>query len=228
MTEEQPPEIDACAEAVRTARRVLSKWQTDAEDAEQALDKLQDSMGSQVLDNPDSAAELTARMQELRDRISLAEAAGTAARPRVVEAEAAYLLAQADHLEETQLAPVRTALQAHNFHTQGLLAQLEEHEGRYVLETDAVRASYDPGTSGPRHFPAPKSGRLRGAVTILERHIQVLRAVADGRSPQPLMTEWNFLGNVVDYPACMVGPDALVPWREHLDSRAELEALIEA
>jgi hypothetical protein len=227
MTERsQPSHPEQCATAVREARNALARWEREAEEAQQTLDELRSSMGAQVLDNPERAAELTSSMQQLRDRIALAESAAAAARPRVVETERAYLAAEADRLEQSELAPVLSELRAHDQRTRELLQELAEHEGPYVPESEVAAAQYT--GVGTLHLPAPKSGQLRWTATLLERQVQVLREVAAGRDPQPHMNEWNALGNLVDYPACISAPDAVVPWRQHLAARAELEALIGA
>jgi hypothetical protein len=207
-------QVDKCADVVRQARATLEQWETTARTAADDLEQLQRRMGEQVLETPERAEEFTREMQSLRDRIAVAESAIAAQRPKVAPAEQAYLLAEADLLESRDLVPAKAALADHQARTEELLALLEEHEGRYVPEADLQRATHNFGER--LRFVAPRSAPLRAAVFNAECQVQVVRELAAGRDPGPMLNQWNELVHQVDYPACVWGADALVPARAYL------------
>src|SRR5690349_6293829 len=90
---------DAAAEQLRAVRAVPAQWESKRDEAEAEFTRLQGVAGDQVLDDPEAALEIPRRMQELRDRIDLAERAIDTAWERVRVAEVAYLTAEADLLE---------------------------------------------------------------------------------------------------------------------------------
>jgi hypothetical protein len=217
--------------AVEQARTTLAEWSAAKAAAEAELMSLESRSGAEVLDDPAAAERLPRVMQELRDRIDIAARAYAAQEPRVTAAERAYLAAEAD-LAEVPVAEARAELERHRARTVELLKALEEHDGRYVPEADLFEVQRQAGYaefSGPSvSWALPKSAELEDRVSRLEFPVLVLRTMADGRDPQPLLTERG-LSPAEGYPAVVWGPDALVRaprYDAHLQDRhRSLQAL---
>lgn len=209
-TRKQDTAATRAADGVEAARELLARWEAEQSAAQAELESLQSRAGSEVLDDPDAAAGLARGMTELRDRIEIATKAVAAQRPRVVEAEAAWLLAEAELLEKP-VAQARTALERHEARTAELLKVLAEHEGPFVPEHLLIveqARNFGPA-SGSFSYEVPKSEILRDAVFAAERPVIVLREMAAGRDPAKLPQVQD--QNPTDvYPACVWGPDALV------------------
>jgi len=200
-------DLDTAVQAARAdvleARRVLSSWQTQHDQAVRALEELEETAGERILASVDGAEQVQTLMTELRTTIRTSELAMAAQQPRVEAAEAAYLHAEANLLEQ-QVDGVRRQLDKHEKETARLLAALERHDGRYQPVA--------PGRT--------KSAPLRQEL----RQVEMLRAFAGGVDPR----EWirSLPGSAtrepVPYPACLTAQDAVVPPPETLERLADL------
>jgi hypothetical protein len=207
-----PTAVAKAHQLVEEERATLARWEADQAAAAAELESLQDRAGAEVLDNPDAARQLPKVLAELRDRIEIAGKAIAAQGPRVTAAESAYLMAEADVLDRVADAARRERDQ-HEARTAELLALLAEHEGPFVPERELVTQQHVAGTPLSRQLD--KSELLQLEVVNAERPVEILRAMAEGRDPQPLVTEWAGKQGGIDpatvYPACVWGPDAIVP-----------------
>ncbi len=98
----------------------------------------------------------------------------------------------------------------------------------FIPESEA-RHAFDVAGGEVRNRRAPKSGVLRREVRKLEDQIAILREMAAGRDPREWERQHRSNPNVasaVEYPACVSGPDALVPTRAYLDSVDQLRATV--
>lgn len=205
--------VEKAAEAVRAERAKLEQWTAEEAAARAALASLQGHTGEEVLDNPDAAANLARAMQEQRDRIDIAGRAIEAQRGRVGAAETAYLHAEARVLEEP-VKRLQAKLDEHNGRTAELLKMLEEHEGRFVPENDFFQEEWRRDGSiqrgEVRQLTIPASEILADELARARRPLLVLQELAGGRDPG---SHPDLLGLAPAdyYPACVWGPDALVP-----------------
>jgi hypothetical protein len=199
--------VTSARRAVETQRATLARWEADQAAAEAELASLQQRAGDEILDAPDEARSLARSMQELRDQIDIAQRAVVAQRDRVAAAESAYLSSEADVLEQW-VEKARGRLAAHQARTGELLAQLEQHEGRFVPEHQLIqeRSQY---LGGPRSWSLPKSYVFEQEVTVAERPVLILREMAAGRDPQVLVSKWAVPAAEV-YPPCVWGSSAVV------------------
>ncbi|MBS45222.1 MAG: hypothetical protein CMH83_19035 [Nocardioides sp.] len=223
-TTESRPEggLDAAPDAVararaevEAARETLGRWESEQATAQAELEALRERSGAALLDDPGSLDEVAGTISRLESRSMLAGKAAEAQRLRVMVAEAEYLAAEADALEP-DLAAVEAALAEHDAKTARLLAQLERHEGRYISRQEHDRVvSQIAWQTGGVHSPGgevgpPRSARMRNRARKLQRHITVLRELAAGRDPEPLLREWRTMAAEA-YPDCVRGAGALVP-----------------
>lgn len=207
-------------------RETLARWGAQVAATEAELASLQQRAGEEVLDDPNAAGVLARSMQGLRDQLDIARRAVAAQGPRVQRAEAAYLNAEADLLEAVAV-DARKKLEAHQTRTAGLLAQLAEHEGVFVPEVqliDALRSGNVLGT--PTEWATPKSEPLEDAAHLAGLRVQILREMAAGRDPAPLLQaqasrrDSTVCGLSIPelYPPCVWGPEAVVPAPAYLRS----------
>ena len=216
---------EEAAAALVAERNLLQQWEAQAEESKEQLERLQASMGDEVLAAPERAEELLAEMQRLRDRVRVAESAAAAQRPKLPAVERAHLLAQADLIEARDVEPVAARLRAHDARTQELLAELEKHEGPFIHRS-VLENSRDLGAGESRSVMLPKSHLMRSQLLAAQRQVEVVRDLADGRDPEPKLNEWNAWARQVEYPDCVWGPDALVPAGQYLRSTQGAHAVI--
>lgn len=198
--------VQDARDAVTSAREVLARWEAERAAATAELASLQSRAGSEVLDDPNAASTLPRLMTQLRDRSDIARRAIEAQQPRVVEAERAYLLAEADQLEQIA-ATARATLEKHEARTAELLRALEKHEGPFVpkaLLDDTVAIA-----GQERSWEHTPGETLRKAVESAERPVLALREMAAGRNPMAHPDLRDHPASAV-LPDCVTGPDALV------------------
>jgi hypothetical protein len=218
--------VTAARDKVLAERARLEEWQRAKATAEAELTTLQGRLGDLVLDDP-AAAELALRQQQqLRDRVDVAERAIVAQGPRVATAETAYLTAEADALEPA-IAAAEADLAKHRARTQELLAQLETHEARFVPEIELTHAQMmltAPGEGRVAQVSIPRSHDMAWAIEEMRRPVHVLREMAAGREPASdwVAREWETTPAKA-FPACVYGPDAVVPSQAYLRERATVE-----
>ncbi|KAA1426460.1 hypothetical protein [Nocardioides antri] len=228
----KPNAVQTAREAVLAARGKLAEWQTTLAAAESELADLEGRTGEQALDDPEIAFSIPRRMQEQRDRIGVAKKVITVQAARVRAAERDYLLTEASVLERKVVA-ARQKLERHEARTKELLAQLEAHEGPYTPEGPVLYKQWlDGSRGGVFRGPTYTSDALRDEIRTAERPVQIIRAMAEGRNLSDLFQEWNLdsAGARDLYPACVWGPDVLVPAPGYLRAvewaRNEVDAAI--
>lgn len=205
----------ALAEVARHEETV-ARWEVEKLAAEQELASLQERAGEEVLADASAAGRLPRMMQELRDRVDIAERALGAAQPRLDEARRATLLAEADEWD-VEVGKRRKALERHVVKIDELLVALRELDGvaygLVVEDVDLIPAG------GTRVITASKREQLEVELVRAELTAHVLREVAAGRDPR---AELQAKGSIVDgtvhglpareyYPSSVWGPDAVVP-----------------
>lgn len=218
--------VERAAGEVRKQRERLAQLTAEKAAAESEAAALQRRAGEEVAaDESGTAATRLARsLGDMRTQVEILGQAIAAQEPRVKAAEAAYLEAEAEEAEKP-LAAAQAALSRHQAKTSALLKELEEHEGRFISEMEHLdelrfqrRPTVEitpgmPGTivGGTVEYKAPKSFALQAAVEDAQRSVDILRALAEGREPKvDLGLEGRrTLADV--YPACVWGPQALVP-----------------
>lgn len=186
---------------VLQARETLAGWREKGSTAQEELASLQATAGVEFLDDPEAATRLVQQMATLRDQATVADRAADAAQQRVAAAERDYLLAEADVLDKV-VERARERVQTHRQRTAELLAQLLEHDGRFVLDG------------------ASKSWALEHPAEVAKTQAQILRLLAEGQDPESwLQQEANrtFDGRIAGllpaelYPDAVSGSNALVP-----------------
>lgn len=202
------------ADLVTSARAALATWGSRAAAARAELEQLEGSLGELALTTRDGGQDLTERLRDLRDRVTISESAEREQARRVPTAEQAYLLAVADLIEVRDLAPVQARLADHTAATGKLVAELVKLEGvagAFVPHYVSERDSFGPGDS----YRAAKSQALRHAAARAEQKVAMVRELAErgtanlgGASPMVAQ----------DLPAEVWGPDALVSPQQFLAS----------
>jgi hypothetical protein len=191
--------------------------------AEAELAALDASAGGTVLDDPESAGQVARDLAELRARIEILERAIAVQGERVVEAERAFLLAEAEALSNPVTA-ARGALERHQARTEELLEELRKHEGAFVPKgwLDSERIAV--GT--PRVVETYVSSGLADALELAELPVLVRQEMAAGRDP----SEHQRLRGVNDpaavYGPSVWGPEALVSapaWQRRCERAAAAE-----
>lgn len=167
-------------EQVTEHEATVARWEAEKLAAEQELASLQDRAGEEALADPSAAGRLPKMMQELRDRVDIAERALAVAGPRLGEARRAVLLAEAEEWD-AEVAKRRKALERHVAKIDELLAALLEHDeveyGRVVEDATPIA----PGET--RIVRAPVQQQLNWKVLQAELTVHVLRELAAGRDP---------------------------------------------
>lgn len=197
------------AKSVEDARAVLARWEAEQAALEAELESLQSRAGGEVLDDPKAAERLPRVLADLRDRLDLAGRAIEAQRPRVAAAESAYLLAEAEKLR----GPVKraeNALARHEEKTAELLRLLEEHEGPFVPKALLDFEQQQQHTAGPREVVLTRSEVMENDLAALRRPALVLEELAAGRDPMQ-HPDLRDCVPAETFPACVWGPEALVP-----------------
>ena len=237
MTTETTGSTDATALAaavnqaradVEEQRSRLAQWEAKLAAAQHELESMQDRAGVELLEDPGAEEQIATAMAQLQSRITLAGKAIAAQEPRVVLAESAYLSAEADRLE-APLAGVQERIEAHEAKTRELLTELEAHEGPYVTEKVHVQEQLSRDVvwmGGPPTFKVPKSELMRAEAQVARRQVSVLRELAAGRDPRPMISSWG-LSRSDAYPECVRGAEALVHTPAFLDSVAALRRQVE-
>ena len=221
--------VDQARADVEEQRSRLAQWEAKLAAAQHELESIQDRAGAELLEDPDAEEHIATTIAQLQARITLARKAITAQRPRIVHAESAYLAAEADRLE-APLVEVQARIEAHEAKTAKLLAQLEAHDGPYVTEKRLVQEQRSQNVvwaEGPPVMRPPKSERMRAEALAGRRQVQVLRELAAGRDPRPMINGWIGVSKADVYPECVQGPDALVHTPAYLDSVTALRERIE-
>lgn len=225
--------------AVLAAREKLAQLEAEHAATSAELDSLQARAGEEVLDDPTAAPRLTRALGELRDRLEITSRAIEAQRPRVLTAERAYLATEAQRLREP-VREIEERLAKHQRRTDELLALLADHEGQFVPKAELVRARpmssattlviRDDGTEDDDGPIGLVSEEIKYELAIAGKRVWIVETLAAGQDPQPaLQAEASIIDGYVLglpirelYPACVSGPDALVPAPQYLRS---LEAL---
>lgn len=226
--DERVDELSGEAAAVHQAREVLARWEAELAAVTAELQSVRDRAGGEVLDDPDAAERLPRVIGDLTARVDIAERAIRAQRPRVVDAERAYLLSEADKLRPA-VKRAEGALQRHHERTTELLRQLEEHEGRFVPESALIEERWSHRSTGryvggDDSYDLPKSAALEDVLASARRPVLLLEELAAGRDPMLHPDLRDCVPHQV-FPACVWGPDALVPCPMYLRfSRAAAEA----
>jgi hypothetical protein len=225
--------IDSAKAEVLRQRGILAEWETKRGDAIREAAELEARAGAEILDGPDMEDEIDLRLASLQRRARSAEKAIAAQRPRVLSAESKYLAAEADDLDATA-REAEEVVAGHHTETQRLLGLLEAHEGPHISEYEHRRSisSLDVLVLDSRPVVVPKSRRLVAEATLLRHQVLVLRELAAGRDPEPLIRSWNYNSSSDAYADCVTGADALVRAPHFLaaverarEVVAELEAL---
>lgn len=223
--------VDDARAAVIAARETLAGWESKGAQARAELAAREESAGEQILADPSAAEQIESRLTVLRSTVRAADRALAAQLPQVTLAESRYLTAEADALDEP-LAAARAELDTHNAKVERLLSQLAKLEGAFIPEIDLInlRRSFD--RDAVTQWQVPKSHMMRGEIRKLEDQVKILREMAAGRDPRDWERTRSANVDPVAYPACLVGPDALVKTHEfvasvafHRRHLAELEAL---
>lgn len=195
-------------QAVEQAREVLARWEAELAAATAELESVRDRAGGEVLDDPKAAERLPRVIGDLTARVDIAERAIRAQRPRVVAAERAYLLSEADKLRPV-VKRAEGALVRHREKTTELLRLLEEHEGPFVPKA-LLDFEQDLQRPGMKVYDRTRSELLEDELAAARRPVLVLEELAAGRDP---MLHPDLRDCVPDevHPPCVWGPDALVP-----------------
>jgi hypothetical protein len=228
---------DGIAEARATVleqRAILVQWEEKLADCRARISELQDTAGEEVLDAPDSAAAVARELTELRDIIAITQKAIDAQKPRISAAESRYLKAEADLLE-LQVDVAETALQAHRTKVTRLLDQLAALDGPYVPEIELLHLAqrFDAIDDAGKVWREPMAIKLVRNLQAAQRRVTVVREMAAGRDPQPLVREWGLSDPVGAsdrlryYPDCVWRPDALVPAPALVGARGRAERWLE-
>lgn len=201
--------------AVADQEAVRADWEARLGAARSELADAESSSGGDLIDDPKSVSRVAKRMQTARDEIELGERALAEAglrlenaRRRVLEHDASEIDQQADRLQ--------AELDKHDARTAELLADLQEHEGRFVPEVDwieALRSAIRSGVANdgaPEEWEIPKSRLKREQIMRLRLQADVVRDVAAGVDPSIRLRASSAVGDRSIYPACVWGPDAVV------------------
>ena len=202
-------------QAVEQAREVLARWEAELAAATAELESVRDRAGGEVLDDPKAAERLPRVIGDLTAQVDIAERAIRAQGPRVVAAERAYLLSEAEKLRPT-VKRAENALQRHREKTAELLRLLEEHEGPFVPKPllDFER--------GAKVYERPRSELLEDEVTAARLPVLVLEELAAGRDPMQ-HPDLRDCVPAETFPACVWGPEALVPCSRYQRYAAALD-----
>lgn len=219
--------VQSAKDALVAAREVVEGWRAKAAEAQADLDQLEATAGDRILADPDAAEEIESALTTHRLTVRAAKRAEESAMPAVVEAEAAYLNAEAG-TAAAAAEVARGELVEHQAKTDRLLAQLERHEGEFVSRGDMVNAvmRVTPATTyagAAASYKTPKSAALRRRVAAAEVEVRILRDLAQGLDPRGWMRSTR---EQVSYPACLTSVDALVRPPEHRDQAMQLERVI--
>lgn len=230
------PSVRAAAVALLEQRAEVERWEERRAAAEAELAELDARTGEEVLADPDADQEVGARMLVLHNTIRSTEKALAVLRDREAAAERAYVAAEAEVLAPA-VASAQQALEAHRAKVQRLLGQLEKLEGPHISTYEHQRQSQMAASDAvwwegrPQALQLPRSKVLERELLTAHRRLEVMRELARGGDPQPLLRQWN-LSEADAYPLCVTSPEALVR-APHLIERirvareelAELEAL---
>lgn len=197
---------EVAAADVEKQRTVVARWAAEQAAATAELDSLQERAGEEVLADESAAGRLSRSMQELRDRIDIANRAVDAAAPKLEAAARAVVLAEADEVD-AELARHQAALDKFDARQKELLAALEEFTGlpwqveRRDVSSGGVLVS-DEG--GPRVVATSPRDALWRAVEFAKRKARCLREVAAGRDPH---TELGIPFEGKSFEGIINGPD---------------------
>lgn len=213
-------------DAVIEAREVLAGWQAREAEAVAAIAQVEATSGEAYLNDPAAMEAVPKRLRELRDQVDIARSAQAAQEARVAAAESEWLTVQADKLEES-LRAAQVRLEKHNAKTERLLQALVDHDGPYVTEEELaeVRNSLRPYVAGlPNSWRIPTSKVLAREVADAAKQVAAVRLLAEGVDPDEARD--GFTTTPVVYPACVWGPDVLVPAPAYTRLRSSYEARI--
>lgn len=213
MTKQVEKPVLTPAQQVEAARAVLARWDAEAAAARAELESLQERAGQEVLDDAKAAERLPVVLSQLSSRVDIAERAIEAQRPRVVAAERAFMAAEADALRP-RLKRAEGALARHREKTAELLRLLEEHEGPYVPK-GLLDFEEDRNRGGIKVYELTRSELLAEEVVAARRPVLVLEELAAGRDPMD-HPDLRDCAPAEVFPACVWGPEALVPCAMYL------------
>lgn len=199
-------DVATAAASVHDARRIQAEWEAKETAARAELAEVQAQAAEALLADPGAEEALATSITQLSARVEIVHRAAEAHRPRVAAAESAWLHAQvAAHADA--ITPLEDALRQHEAKTARLLKQLDDHEGVFVPEARLIGALNS--HNRPTSWKVPKSRQLQAPLTLARRQHRILCELAAGSDPSPLLNEWQVGPEI--YPACVMGPEALVP-----------------
>lgn len=218
--------VEAARQVVLEQRGILEQWQQRLDDAQAELPRLRAGVGERALDDPGAATTISEKIARLQVFVSTAQQAVAAAGPRVARAEVAYLNAEAERLQ-LDVVDADHTLAEHEAATTKLLEQLADHDGvRYMPRYDLWRTlpwdshGHAVGIdAGDNRVPLGRQLAFRAATA--RRMVAAVRAVAAGEDPRAELHDHD------EVPACIWGPDALVPAEDYRAKIAAKRALIE-
>lgn len=222
---------EAAVAVVREQEGVLARWSAERATAEAELEDLQTRIGDEVLADESAAEGLAGSMARLRDRIDIAGRAAEAAKPKVLAARRAAALLDAEAWD-AEAARRRAVLAVHQARTDKLLAELEEHECKFVTEQQWVHAlaAADSG-GGPETWSVPKSAEIVAAVKEAELKAAIIREVVAGGDPRSVTPDGSVSGQgwgsadrrlaEGDFPPSVWGPEAVLPAPWHVQRHGD-------
>lgn len=175
--------LDKARDELAKAESVVAAWEERLAGRRDELDRVTAGAGDAVLDADDGDADAHAgrvaeQLMRLRGEIDVAEQAITVAKHRRETAERGVKRAEAAELRR-QAADLRSEADSRQARTDGLLAQLREHEGCEFAPK--MREAYDDGQ--PLKYPIAfrtETEQLRSQADVLEGRAVALEAEADG------------------------------------------------
>ncbi|MFI5729165.1 hypothetical protein ACIA49_03525 [Kribbella sp. NPDC051587] len=170
---------------VEQHRGMVAHWEAERAAAMAELESLQERAGEEVLADASAASRLSRSMQELRDRVDIAQRAVDAATPKLHAAAVEALLAEAVEVEAEQ-ARAQTALDEFDARQAKLLGALEAFTGlSWVPRSGNEESTVELAVSSPNAMPPTVAQRpvLERALETCRRTAWALREVAAGRDP---------------------------------------------
>lgn len=167
--------------AMAKAHATVAYWQERVAEIDRQLAGLTHNVGDAVLDAEDTGVHATAvagRIAGLRGDLDVARSTLTAAHARQDAAASAVKRAEAAELRG-QARTLRSDAEARQKRTDGLLAQLVEHENVAYVPKPTDRAA-DGTPLEPPIVPLTATERMRGEADVLGGRAIVLEGEADG------------------------------------------------
>lgn len=216
MVTKRPTVRQAALAAVSEYEAVLAKWEAERVTAEAELASLQERAGEEVLANEDAAERLLADMARLRDQAEISTRAVRAAEPRLFEAKRAVVVAEAAEWE-AEAARLRDELEKHTAKVEVLLEQLNDLDGARYMPVAQRSGMLVEGFARLARVPTV-GGKMRLDLQRAELKAKVLRDVAAGENPEPMLRGMMDVHGKIHglvhseyYSDSVRGPEALVP-----------------